>query len=83
MRKKESKDIATVFQKRIRESIRIAAPAERVWSETPRTGNVGAASLPIAWALHEPQPNDPAIWTAVGAGLMWGAALVGCQVGRT
>jgi len=62
---------------------KLGLPPERIWSETARTGNLGSASLPVAWAAHQPQPDGPAIWTAVGAGLMWGAALVGCQVGRT
>ena len=52
-------------------------PAEKVWSETPTTGNLGSASLPVAWAAHQPVPSGPVIWTAVGAGLTWGAALLG------
>jgi 3-oxoacyl-[acyl-carrier-protein] synthase III len=62
---------------------KLGLPPERVWSETPRTGNLGSASLPVAWASHPPQREGPAIWTAVGAGLTWGAAMVGKQVGRT
>src|SRR5262249_3184394 len=50
-------------------------PAERVWSATPHTGNLGSATLPVAWALHQPQASGPVIWPAVGAGLTWGAAL--------
>jgi 3-oxoacyl-[acyl-carrier-protein] synthase III len=50
--------------------------AERVWSETANTGNLGSASLPVAWALRGPVAG-PVIWTAVGAGLTWGAALTG------
>jgi 3-oxoacyl-[acyl-carrier-protein] synthase III len=47
---------------------------DRVWSETAHTGNLGSASLPVAWAAHPP-PQGPVAWTAVGAGLQWGAAL--------
>jgi 3-oxoacyl-[acyl-carrier-protein] synthase III len=49
---------------------------DRVWSETARTGNLGSASLPVAWAAH-PAPPGPVAWAAVGAGLLWGAALLG------
>jgi 3-oxoacyl-[acyl-carrier-protein] synthase III len=52
-------------------------PPERVWSETARLGNLGSASLPVAWAAHEVIANAPVAWTAVGAGLTWGAALTG------
>jgi 3-oxoacyl-[acyl-carrier-protein] synthase III len=52
-------------------------PPERVWSETARTGNLGSASLPVAWAAHEAITDAPVVWTAVGAGLTWGAALMG------
>jgi 3-oxoacyl-[acyl-carrier-protein] synthase III len=55
----------------------LALPVERVWSETPSTGNLGSASLPVAWAAHQPSPPGPVVWTAVGAGLCWGAALTG------
>jgi len=51
-------------------------PPERVWSETARYANLGSASLPVAWAAHE-TPQVPVVWTAVGAGLTWGAALTG------
>ncbi len=50
-------------------------PPERVWSATATTGNLGAASLPVAWHLHPPAAG-PVIWVAVGAGLTWGAALL-------
>ncbi len=53
----------------------LGLPTDRVWSETANTGNLGSASLPIAWALHQPRPQGLAVWTAVGAGLTWGAAL--------
>jgi 3-oxoacyl-[acyl-carrier-protein] synthase-3 len=55
---------------------KLGLPPERVWSETPITGNLGSASLPVAWAARPP-PKGPIIWTAVGAGLAWGAALTG------
>jgi 3-oxoacyl-[acyl-carrier-protein] synthase III len=54
----------------------LGLPSERVWSETASTGNLGSASLPIAWALRGPV-SRPVLWTAVGAGLTWGAALSG------
>lgn len=50
-------------------------PAERVWSETAATGNLGAASLPVAWAAGPP-PSGPVVWAAIGAGLTWGAVLL-------
>jgi 3-oxoacyl-[acyl-carrier-protein] synthase-3 len=56
---------------------RLGVAPERVWSETPRTGNLGSASLPAAWAAHRPGSHGPVVWTAVGAGLMWGAAITG------
>jgi 3-oxoacyl-[acyl-carrier-protein] synthase III len=52
-------------------------PPERVWSTTEQTGNLGSASLPVAWASRGAPPRGPVIWTAVGAGLTWGAALTG------
>ena len=54
-------------------------PPERVWSETARMGNLGSASLPVAWAVHGAITDAPVVWTAVGAGLTWGAALTGPQ----
>jgi 3-oxoacyl-[acyl-carrier-protein] synthase-3 len=54
---------------------RLTLPVERVWSETARTGNLGSASLPVAWASHDGPVQSPVLWTAVGAGLQWGAAL--------
>jgi 3-oxoacyl-[acyl-carrier-protein] synthase-3 len=54
----------------------LGIPAECVWSEAARLGNLGTASLPVAWAMHGPA-TGPVIWTAVGAGLTWGAALTG------
>jgi 3-oxoacyl-[acyl-carrier-protein] synthase III len=49
---------------------------ERVWSETARTGNLGTASLPVAWAARGRDVTGPIVWTAVGAGLQWGAVLL-------
>lgn len=54
---------------------RLGVAPERVWSQTSRTGNLGSASLPAAWAAGGPLASGPVIWTAVGAGLTWGAAL--------
>jgi 3-oxoacyl-[acyl-carrier-protein] synthase-3 len=56
---------------------RLGLREERVWSETPRTGNLGSASLPAAWAMRGPVADGPVIWVAVGAGLTWSAALTG------
>jgi 3-oxoacyl-[acyl-carrier-protein] synthase III len=55
----------------------LGVPPERVWSETSQTGNLGSASLPVAWAVREPIIDAPVIWTAAGAGLTWGAMLSG------
>ena len=54
---------------------RLGLPSERVLSQTATTGNLGSASLPVAWCMRENTVNGPVIWTAVGAGLTWGAAL--------
>jgi 3-oxoacyl-[acyl-carrier-protein] synthase-3 len=54
-------------------------PPDRVWSTTSRTGNLGSASLPAAWTAHRPAQDGPVAWTAVGAGLTWGAALTGVE----
>ncbi len=58
-------------------ALRLGVDPERVWSATHATGNLGSASLPVAWAMREPKPDGLIVWTAVGAGLMWGAALLG------
>lgn len=50
-------------------------PLDRIWSETPHTGNLGSATLPVAWASR-PALGGPVVWTAVGAGLTWGAAIM-------
>jgi 3-oxoacyl-[acyl-carrier-protein] synthase-3 len=55
----------------------LGLPPERVWSETPRTGNLGSASLPVAWDTRPGAAGGMMAWTAVGAGLTWGAALIG------
>ncbi len=55
----------------------LGLPAERVWSETAHTGNLGSASLPVAWSAHAVPGTSPVAWTAVGAGLTWGGALLG------
>src|SRR5262249_51524785 len=55
---------------------------QHVWSETPRCGNLGAASLPVAWAAHQPPPVGPIAWVTVGAGLTWAAAMSGLQPDR-
>jgi 3-oxoacyl-[acyl-carrier-protein] synthase III len=57
---------------------RLDLPVERVWSEAAQTGNLGSASLPVAWASHDGPIRFPVMWTAVGAGLQWGAALFDC-----
>jgi 3-oxoacyl-[acyl-carrier-protein] synthase-3 len=55
----------------------LSLPPERVWSTAADTGNLGSASLPVAWAAHRPQPPGPIAWAAVGAGLTWAAAITG------
>jgi 3-oxoacyl-[acyl-carrier-protein] synthase-3 len=50
-------------------------PGSRVWSDVARTGNLGSASVPVAWASRGVPPLGPVIWAAVGAGIVWGAAL--------
>jgi 3-oxoacyl-[acyl-carrier-protein] synthase-3 len=55
---------------------RLGISVERIWSETPSTGNLGSASIPVAWASRALRPDGPVVWTAAGAGLTWGAALL-------
>jgi 3-oxoacyl-[acyl-carrier-protein] synthase-3 len=56
----------------------LGLPPDRVWSETEKTGNLGAASLPVAWTQKRGRgPFRPVGWAAVGAGLTWGAMLSG------
>jgi len=52
-------------------------PTERVWSQTSETGNLGSASLPVAWAARGPILDAPVVWTAAGAGLTWGVMVSG------
>lgn len=54
---------------------RLNLPLESICSTTHQTGNLGPASLPVAWASHAGRLHGPMIWTAAGAGLQWGAAL--------
>jgi 3-oxoacyl-[acyl-carrier-protein] synthase-3 len=49
--------------------------SERVHSTTAWTGNLGSVSL-LAALAHQP-PRLPAVCAAVGAGLCWGAVLLG------
>jgi 3-oxoacyl-[acyl-carrier-protein] synthase-3 len=61
----------------------LGLPAERLFSCTSTTGNLGPASLPATWALSEssiPSSARQVIWTAAGAGLQSGAALW-CRAG--
>jgi 3-oxoacyl-[acyl-carrier-protein] synthase-3 len=58
-------------------ALQLGIPPERVWSQTPNTGNLGSVSLPVAWAMQSERPRGPVAWTAVGAGLTWAAALTG------
>jgi 3-oxoacyl-[acyl-carrier-protein] synthase-3 len=53
----------------------LGLPPASIWSATSHTGNLGTASLPVAWHAQQPRPVGPVLWTAVGAGLSWGAAL--------
>jgi 3-oxoacyl-[acyl-carrier-protein] synthase-3 len=61
---------------------RLRLPPERVRSETAHGGNLGAASLPVAWAARPQSGQGPAVWAAVGAGLTWGATFLGRPVPR-
>jgi 3-oxoacyl-[acyl-carrier-protein] synthase-3 len=56
----------------------LGLPQEMIWSETAHTGNLGSASLPVAWSAHPTPRGRPVIWTAVGAGLVWGGVLLRC-----
>jgi 3-oxoacyl-[acyl-carrier-protein] synthase-3 len=55
----------------------LGLPAERVWSCTSETGNLGSVSVPAAWAARPSPPHGLVIWTTAGAGLTSGAALTG------
>jgi 3-oxoacyl-[acyl-carrier-protein] synthase-3 len=54
---------------------KLGVPVEHVWSQTACTGNLGSASLPVAWALQTEKPRGPTLWVAVGAGITVAAAL--------
>ena len=54
---------------------RLGISEDRVWSTTAETGNLGSASLPVAWALHGKRITGPVAWAAIGAGLTLGSAL--------
>ena len=56
-------------------AMQLNLPPERIWSQTSNTGNLGSASLPVAWALQPEKPQGPVAWTSAGAGLTWAAAL--------
>jgi len=56
------------------------APA-KIWSEVRMTGNLGSASVPVAWSSRPAPVSGPVIWTAVGAGVIWGVALWDVQAG--
>jgi 3-oxoacyl-[acyl-carrier-protein] synthase III len=53
----------------------LAVPIERVHSTTATTGNLG--SLSLLAALAQRPPCGTAVCAAVGAGLCWGAVLLG------
>jgi 3-oxoacyl-[acyl-carrier-protein] synthase-3 len=50
-------------------------PPAKVWSEVTMTGNLGSASVPVAWASNNLPGPGYVVWTSVGAGLVWGSAL--------
>jgi 3-oxoacyl-[acyl-carrier-protein] synthase-3 len=54
---------------------RLGLPEDRVWSATAETGNLGSASLLVAWALRGERITGTVAWAAIGAGLTLGAAL--------
>lgn len=53
---------------------RLGLPLEKVWSQTSEVGNLGSASLPLAWARGG-TISGPVAWAAVGAGLTLASAL--------
>ncbi len=55
---------------------RLGLPEDRVWSMTAESGNLGSASLPLAWSVRQ-RIEGPVIWTAIGAGLTFASALTG------
>jgi 3-oxoacyl-[acyl-carrier-protein] synthase-3 len=64
-------------------AMQLDLPAERIWSQTALTGNLGSASLPVAWASQPNLPRGLVAWTAVGAGLTWAAALTDQPEGQS
>ena len=56
----------------------LGVPGKRVRATTAWTGNLGSVSL-LAALAHQP-PRGPAVCAAVGAGLCWGAVLLGPAV---
>jgi 3-oxoacyl-[acyl-carrier-protein] synthase-3 len=56
---------------------RLGLALQTVWSATALTGNLGSASLPVAWASHSQADFGPVVWSTVGAGLTWAVALTG------
>jgi 3-oxoacyl-[acyl-carrier-protein] synthase III len=57
---------------------RLHLATNQVWSETARTGNLGSATLPVAWeAARRAGCEGRNAWTAAGAGMQCGAALWG------
>jgi 3-oxoacyl-[acyl-carrier-protein] synthase-3 len=57
-------------------AMQLDIPEERVWSETYRTGNLGSASIPVAWGSRSLSDHRPVVWATVGAGLTFGVALL-------
>jgi 3-oxoacyl-[acyl-carrier-protein] synthase-3 len=55
----------------------LGLPPQRVLSTTAHTGNLGSASLPVAWAECRQRPSSCSAWVAAGAGLSWAGALLG------
>jgi 3-oxoacyl-[acyl-carrier-protein] synthase-3 len=60
---------------------RLGVPADRIHATTPWTGNLGSVSL-LAALAHCPPQGTP-VCAAVGAGLCWGAVLLGSPIQRT
>src|SRR5207237_5737386 len=58
-------------------ALKLGLPPERVWSETSSTGNLGSASLPVAWATQTQRPSAPVLWAEGGDELTWGTVLTG------
>ncbi len=54
----------------------LGLPRQGIWSTTAETGNLGSASLPFAWHSRPTDRHGWVVWTAAGAGLTAGAALM-------